>query len=70
MKMKHILKYIFSFCLLFSMFLVQAQETPTTTVTKEIAQEKPKTETTKPDLQEVKQQTVSKNRSLWSSCWC
>ncbi|WPO77422.1 DUF6048 family protein [Flavobacterium sp. KACC 22761] len=53
--MKYTLKYLSSFCLLFSMFLGYAQETPTTTVNKEIVTEKSKTETTaKPALQEVK----------------
>ncbi|MEN2400065.1 DUF6048 family protein [Flavobacterium sp. MC2016-06] len=59
--MKHTLKYIFSYCLLFSMYLVQAQEVPTTTVTKEIVQEKPKTpapKTAKPVVQEVKTDSV------------
>ncbi|TDP01343.1 DUF6048 family protein [Flavobacterium sp. 245] len=61
--MKHTLKYISSFCLLFSMFLGHAQETPTTTVTKEIVPEKPKTETvTKPALQEVKADSIKTDR--------
>ncbi|MGO4771944.1 DUF6048 family protein [Flavobacterium sp. W22_SRS_FK3] len=40
--MKHMSKYFSSICLLFSMFLVQAQETTTTKEAKEIVQEKPK----------------------------
>ncbi|HJY11527.1 MAG TPA: DUF6048 family protein [Flavobacterium sp.] len=51
--MKHTLKYFFSSCLLFSMVLVQAQETSTTTVTKETVPAKPKTESVKPELQEA-----------------
>jgi hypothetical protein len=51
--MKHTLKYIFSFSLLLSMFLVQGQETPTTTVTKEIVQEKPKPQTSKASLEKT-----------------
>ncbi|MCD0469088.1 DUF6048 family protein [Flavobacterium sp. JAS] len=62
--MRHTLKYTFSFCLLFSMFLVQAQETPTTTATKEIVPEKPKAkpkaETAKPAIQETKKDSVPK----------
>lgn len=56
--MKHTFKYTFSFCLLLSMFLVQAQETPTTTVTKEITTEKPKAKPAKPTIQEVKKDTI------------
>ncbi|TPG43923.1 DUF6048 family protein [Flavobacterium pectinovorum] len=61
--MRHTLKYTFSFCLLFSMFLVQAQETPTT-ATKEIVQEKPKLstktepKTAKPAIQETQKDTI------------
>ena len=56
--MKHTLKYIFSICLLFSMFLGHTQETSTTTVTKEIVPEKPKSEAKKPAIQETKTDTV------------
>jgi hypothetical protein len=57
-KMKHTLKYIFSYSLLLSMFLVQAQETPTTTVTKEIVQEKPKPETNKPSVEKTQTDSI------------
>ncbi|MBF4491686.1 hypothetical protein IRZ83_03465 [Flavobacterium sp. JLP] len=60
--MKHTLKYISSFCLLFSMFLGQAQETSTTTVTKEIVPVKSKTEAAKPVLQEVKPDSIKTDR--------
>ncbi|OXG06489.1 hypothetical protein BC749_102396 [Flavobacterium araucananum] len=60
--MKHTLKYIFSICLLFSMFLGQSQETATKTVTKETAKAKPKTETAKPALQEVKKDSIKTDR--------
>lgn len=56
--MKHTLKYFFSFCLLFSMFLVSAQET-STTVTKEIVQKKPKPETTKTSLEPTQLDTTA-----------
>jgi hypothetical protein len=56
--MKHTLKSLFSICLLFSMFLGQAQETKTTTVTKENVQKKPKTETAKPAAQEAKKDSI------------
>ncbi|TDO72815.1 hypothetical protein EV143_107120 [Flavobacterium chryseum] len=52
--MKHTLKYIFSTCLLFSMFLGQAQET---TVTKDSVQVKPKAKT-KPAVQEVQTDSI------------
>mgnify|MGYP006183846597 CR=1 FL=1 len=55
--MKHILKYIFSICLLFSVFLAQAQDT---TVTKEIIQEKTKSETKKPIVKEVLKDSIPK----------
>lgn len=46
--MKHMSKYIFSICLLFTVFLVQAQNTPSSdTIKKETKQEKPKSKTTK-----------------------
>jgi hypothetical protein len=48
--MKHTLKYFFSISLLFSMLLVQAQETP---ATKEVVQNKPKTEAKKQPVQET-----------------
>lgn len=64
--MRHTLKYTFSFCLLFSMFLVQAQETPAT-ATKEIVQEKPKLKSktepakaAKPAIQETKTDSIPK----------
>ncbi|KAF2334904.1 DUF6048 family protein [Flavobacterium daemonense] len=60
--MKHTFKYFSSFCLLFSMFLGHAQETPTTTVTKEIVPEKSKTEAAKPALQEVKTDSIKTDR--------
>lgn len=60
--MKHTLKYTFSFFLLFSMFLTEAQETSTTTVTKEIVQKKPKTEPAKPEIQEVKPDSIKTDR--------
>ncbi|RZJ54782.1 MAG: hypothetical protein EOO44_03755 [Flavobacterium sp.] len=53
--MKHTLKYFFSISLLFSMLLVQAQETP---ATKEIVQDKPKTEAKKQPVQETKADTL------------
>jgi len=46
-KMKHMLKYFSSICLLFTVFLVHAQEIATDTIKKEIKQEKPKSKTTK-----------------------
>ena len=45
--MKHMSKYFFSICLLFTVFLVQAQEITTDTIKKEINPEKPKSKTTK-----------------------
>lgn len=45
LKMKHMSKYFSSICLLFAVFLVQAQEIATDTIKKEIKQEKPKTTT-------------------------
>ncbi|PIF33761.1 hypothetical protein CLU81_4385 [Flavobacterium sp. 9] len=64
--MRHTLKYTFSFCLLLSMFLVQAQETPAT-ATKEIVQEKPKlkpktepAKPVKPAIQETKTDSIPK----------
>ncbi|MDX6181670.1 DUF6048 family protein [Flavobacterium sp. Fl-77] len=45
--MKHMSKYFSSICLLFSMFLTQAQETPTTTSPKEVVKEKPNAEAKK-----------------------
>ncbi|KQO22505.1 hypothetical protein ASF10_09010 [Flavobacterium sp. Leaf82] len=60
--MKHILKYYFSFFLLFSMFLVQAQETSKKTVTKEVVKEKPKPETAKPAIQEVQKDSIKTDR--------
>ncbi|MEP6806384.1 MAG: DUF6048 family protein [Flavobacterium sp.] len=60
--MKHTLKYIFSYCLLFSMFLGQAQETATKTITKEVAKEKPKAETAKPAIQETKKDSIKTDR--------
>ena len=59
--MKHILKYTFSFFLLFSMFLTNAQETSTKTVAKP-AQPKPKTEAAKPAIQEVKPDSIKTDR--------
>ncbi|WP_166924372.1 DUF6048 family protein [Flavobacterium poyangense] len=53
--MKHILKYIFSIPLLFSMFLAHAQET---TKAKETIQEKPKSEIKKPAAQQAKTDTI------------
>ncbi|MEO6177735.1 MAG: DUF6048 family protein [Flavobacterium circumlabens] len=53
--MKHILKYFFSIPLLFSMFLVHAQET---VKTKETAPEKPKSEIKKPAGQETATDTI------------
>ena len=44
------------------MFLVQAQETPTTTITKEIVQEKPKSEKTKPSIQETVKDSTKTDR--------
>ncbi|KUJ60537.1 hypothetical protein AR687_17350 [Flavobacteriaceae bacterium CRH] len=52
--MKHTLKYIFSTCLLFSMFLVHSQET---TVTKDSLQVKPKAKT-KPAVQATKTDSI------------
>lgn len=46
LKMKHMSKYFFSICLLFTVFLVQAQEITTDTIKKEIKQEKPKSKAT------------------------
>lgn len=46
-KMKHMSKYFFSICLLFTVFLVQAQEIATDTIKKEINPEKLKSKTTK-----------------------
>ncbi|CAD0005604.1 DUF6048 family protein [Flavobacterium chungangense] len=45
--MKHMSKYFFSICLLFTVFFVQSQETPADTIKKEINQEKPKSKTPK-----------------------
>lgn len=45
--MKHMSKYFFSICLLFSFICIQAQETSTTTAIKEPAKEKPKSEASK-----------------------
>ncbi|TDW52331.1 hypothetical protein EV144_1011020 [Flavobacterium sp. 270] len=62
--MKHTLKYFFSFCLLFSVLLVQAQDT-LPTPTKKIVQEKPKTDaakTAKPVINDVKNDTVKTDR--------
>ncbi|KLT70044.1 MULTISPECIES: DUF6048 family protein [Flavobacterium] len=53
--MRHMLKYFFSIPLLFSMFMVQAQET---TKTKETVQEKPKSEIKKPAAQQVTTDTI------------
>jgi hypothetical protein len=58
--MKHTLKYTFSFFLLFSMYLGQAQETSTTT--KEIVKPKPKTEAAKPVIQEAKPDSIKTDR--------
>jgi hypothetical protein len=44
------------------MVLVQAQETSTTTVTKETVPVKPKTETAKPAIQEVKPDSIKTDR--------
>lgn len=60
--MKHTLKYTFSFFLLFSFFLTQAQETSTKAVTKQAAQPKPKTEAAKPEIQEVKPDSIKTDR--------
>ena len=60
--MKHTLKYFFSICLLFSMVMIHAQETPTTTVTKEIVPEKSKTEAAKPAIQEAKPDSIKTDR--------
>ncbi|WP_099719766.1 DUF6048 family protein [Flavobacterium sp. 2] len=54
--MKHMLKYIFSFCLVFSMFLGHSQET--SAEKKEIVTEKPK-KTAKPAVQETKIDSIS-----------
>lgn len=62
MKMTYILKYTFSFCLLFSMFLGHAQETSTTTIAKETVKQKPKTQTVKPEIQEVKPDSIKTDR--------
>jgi len=45
--MKHMSKYFFSICLLFTVFFVQSQETTADTIKKEINQEKPKSKTPK-----------------------
>ncbi|PBJ12402.1 DUF6048 family protein [Flavobacterium sp. ACN6] len=58
--MKHTLKFISSFCLLFSVLLGQAQEIPETTVKKETTTAKPKTVAAKPQIQEVKKDSVIK----------
>ncbi|MWB94768.1 hypothetical protein GON26_10360 [Flavobacterium sp. GA093] len=55
--MKHMLKYFSSICLLFSMFLVQAQETPATKEAKEIVQEKPKSAANN-NAQEAKKDSI------------
>lgn len=49
--MKHTLTSFISFCFLLSMFGVQAQEKPAI---------KPKTEGTKPEIQEIKKDSVIK----------
>ncbi|OHT45469.1 DUF6048 family protein [Flavobacterium tructae] len=60
--MKHTLKYIYSFCLLFSIFLGQAQETSDTAAPKEIVKTKPKTQTAKPAVKETKQDSIKTDR--------
>jgi hypothetical protein len=44
------------------MFLGQAQETSTKTITKETTQQKPKPETAKPAIQEVKNDSIKTDR--------
>ncbi|WP_343697507.1 DUF6048 family protein [Flavobacterium sp.] len=56
--MKHTLKYIFSLCFLLFMFLGQAQEVKDSTAVKEVVTEKPKTKASKPDVQEVKKDSI------------
>lgn len=60
--MKHTFKYIFSLCLLFSMFLTQAQKTSTKTVTNEVAKQKPKAEAAKPAIQEAIKDSIKTDR--------
>lgn len=52
------LKYYFSLCVLFSIFLGHAQEIKDSTAIKEIVQEKPKSKPVKPAVQEVKNDSV------------
>ncbi|MBZ4034663.1 DUF6048 family protein [Flavobacterium sp. 17A] len=64
--MKHTFKFISSICLLFSTFLGQAQDVPEISKNKELEPKKPKIETvkpepkTKPEIQEVKKDSVVK----------
>lgn len=60
--MKHTFRYTFSLCLLFSMFLSQAQETSTKTVTKETTPQKPKPEAAKPAIQEATKDSIKTDR--------
>lgn len=62
MKMNHTLKFISSICFLFSVFLVQAQDTPEISDVKEITPKKPKakTETVQPEIKEIPKDSVVK----------
>ncbi|WJS92841.1 DUF6048 family protein [Flavobacterium johnsoniae] len=64
--MKHTLKFITSICLLFSVFLLQAQDVPEISKDKkdkkdtEVKTQKPQTETVKKEVQDVKKDSVVK----------